>query len=180
MLNFQKALTILYVTLVMRRQHSHDIGIPEDTVMDQIKITIEQEQIDDGAMFVGVQINGNDMPGILNVEAFFAIKKDHERVPLFTCGCGDFDCGGYYVDVSCTDTAFILCNSYHRFNQSLESKFEYQLDWQQVGDIAEEILTYLEKIDERNPRAFITTGYFQDNLIDHLTDFRQSFLIVPR
>jgi hypothetical protein len=74
--------------------------------MDRIEITINQEDNDDEAMFVGVHINGNDMPGILNVEAFFAIKRDHELVPLFTCGCGIFECEGYYVDVSCTVTAF--------------------------------------------------------------------------
>jgi len=148
--------------------------------MDRIKITIKQEDSDGEAMFVGVQINGKEMPGILHVEAFFAIKQENELVPLFTCGCGIFDCGGYFVNVSCTDTAFILRNGYHRFHQTLESEFEYQLDWQQVRSIAEEILTYLEKIQERNPGAFITTGYFQDNLIDHLTDFCQSFLLVPR
>jgi hypothetical protein len=148
--------------------------------MDQIEVIIEQEQVDNGAMFINVQMNGINLPGILNVEAFFAIKKEHELVPLFTCGCGDFDCNGYYVNVSCIDRALILRNGYHRFNQTLESEFEYQLDWQQVRDIAEEILTYLEKIHERNPRAFITTGYFQDNLISHLPDFRESFLLVPR
>ena len=148
--------------------------------MDQIEITIKQEDSDGEAMFVGVHINGNDMPGILNLEAFFAINQENELVPLFTCGCGIFDCGGYFVNVSCTDTAFILRNGYHRFHQTLESEFEFQLDWQQVRSIAEEILTYLEKIHERNPGAFITTGYSQDNLIDHLIDYRQSFLMVPR
>ena len=156
------------------------ISLLQEPVMDCIKITIKQESVDGGAIFIKVQINENDLTGILNVGAFFAIKQKNELVPLFTCGCGDFGCRGYYVNVSCTETAFILRNGYNRFNQSLESKFEYQLDWQQVRDVAVEILTYLEKIYERNPRAFITTGYFQDNLIDHLTDFRQSFLMVPR
>ncbi len=126
--------------------------------MDRIKITIEQANGDDGAMFIGVQINDNDLPGILNVEAFFAIKQENELVPLFTCSCGDFDCGGYFVNVSCTDTALILRNSYHRFNQSLESEFAYHLDWQQVRNVAEEILTYLEKIHEGNPKAYVTSG----------------------
>src|SRR5260370_38477030 len=121
--------------------------------MDHIKITIEQESADDGPMFIGVQINSNDLPGILNVEAFFAIKKENELVPLFTCGCGDFGCRGYYINVSYTDTAFILRNGYHRFNQTLESEFEYRLDWQQVRNIAEEIITYLKKIQECNPKA---------------------------
>jgi hypothetical protein len=164
----------------MRRKHSPCIKPLKELVMDQIEITIKQEDSDGGAMFVDVHINGNDMPGILNIEAFFAIKQENALVPLFTCGCGIFDCGGYYVNVSCTDTAFILRNGYHRFHQSLESEFEYQLDWQQVRSITGEILTYLEKIHERNPRAFITTGYFRDNLISHLSDFRRSFLLVAR
>jgi hypothetical protein len=148
--------------------------------MDQIEITIKQEDSDGEAIFIDLQINVNDMPGILNVEAFFAIKKDHELVPLFTCGCGDFDCGGYYVNVSCTDTALILRNCHHRYIYSLPSEFEYQLEWQQVRSIAEEIITYLEKIQKRNPKAYVTTGYGGENLIDYLTDFRQSFLMVPR
>ncbi|HEX9135131.1 MAG TPA: hypothetical protein VF844_22825 [Ktedonobacteraceae bacterium] len=146
--------------------------------MDRIKITIEQANGDDGAIFIRVKINDNDLPGILNVEAFFAIKQKNELVPLFTCGCGDFDCGGYYVNVSCTDTALILRNSYHRFNQSRQSEFEYNLDWQQVRNIAEKILTYLEKIHERNPKAYVTSGYVGDNLIDRLPKFRKSFLPV--
>ena len=148
--------------------------------MDHIEITIERDNNDDGAIFTRVQINGNDLPGILNVEAFFAIKQEKELVPLFTCGCGDFDCDGYYVNVSCTDTALILRDGHHRYIYSLPSEFEYQLEWQQVRDVAEEILTYLQKIHERNSKAYITTGYGGENLIDHLTEFRQSFLMVPR
>ena len=129
---------------------------------------------------LGAQINGNDLPGILNVDAFFAIEQKNELFPLFTCGCGDFDCGGYYVNVSCTDTALILRNGYHRFNQFLESEFEYQLDWPQVRYIAEEILTYLQKIHKRNPEAYITSGYGGENLIDSMPDFHQSLLLVPR
>ena len=62
--------------------------------MDYIKIVIEQEQVGDGALFVQVRINREDMPGFLNIEPFFAIKEAHGLVPLFTCGCGVFGCGG--------------------------------------------------------------------------------------
>jgi hypothetical protein len=148
--------------------------------MDRIKINIKHESIDGGAIFIRVQINDNELPGILNVEAFFAIKQENELVPLFTCGCGDFGCRGYYVNVSCTETAFILRNGYHRFNQTLESEFEYHLDWQQVRNVAEEILTYLQKIHERNPEAYITSGYGGENLIDRMPDFHQSLLLVPK
>lgn len=148
--------------------------------MDRIKINIEQENVDNGAIFIRVKINDNDLPGILNVEAFFAIKQENELVPLFTCGCGDFDCGGYYVNVSYADTALILRNSFHRFNQSLQSEFDYKLDWQQVRNVAQEILTYLEKIREDKPKAYFTSGYGGENLINRLPNFRKRFLLVSR
>ncbi len=147
--------------------------------MDRMKITIEQERVDDGALFIQVYINGNDLPGILNVEEFFAVKQQNGFVPLFTCGCGDFDCGGYYTNVSCTDAALILRNGYHCFNRSLQAEFEYHLDWQQVRGIAEEILTFLQKLHARNPRAYVTTGYTGENLIDRIPDYRKSLLLIP-
>ncbi len=146
--------------------------------MDRIKITIEQELVDDGALFIQVSINDNNLPGILDVERFFAIKQQDGLVPLFTCGCGDFGCGGYYVNVSCADTALILHNGYHRFNRSLEFEFEYHLDWQQVRDTAEEILSYLQKIQERNPLAYVTRGHIGENLLDHLPHYRKSAILV--
>src|SRR5216684_4430789 len=111
--------------------------------MDRMKITIEQERVDDGALFIQVYING------------------------------------YYTNVSCTDAALILRNGYHRFNRSLQAEFEYHLDWQQVRGIAEEILTFLQKLHARNPRAYVTTGYTGENLIDRIPDYRKSLLLIP-
>ena len=146
--------------------------------MDRIKITIEQEFVEDGPMFVSVYINGQTMYGILNLEAFFAVKEQQGQMPLFTCGCGDFGCGGYFVDVACTDEALILHNSYHRFNHTLEAEFEYFLDWQQVRGVAEEIIMYLQKVQERNPQAFVTQGYGGENLLDRISEYCRSRIFV--
>lgn len=150
--------------------------------MDCIKIAIELEQgnpLDSSAIFIQVNINGKDLPKILNIEKFFALKERDGLVPLFTCGCGDFGCGGYYVDVSRTDTALILRNSYHRFNRSLQSAFEYHLDWKEVKGIAEEIIAYLQKLQELNPQIFVTNAYVGSNLTERLPDYRKSSLLVP-
>ncbi len=147
--------------------------------MDRIKIIIAQEQVDNGALFIQVRINDNDLPGILNIEAFFVIKESNGLVPLFTCGCGDFECGGFYVNISCTDTALILQNSYHRVNRSLQSEFEYHLDWQQVSTMAQEIFIYLQKLHMRDPQAYVTTGYSGENLLNRLPDYRKSPLLAP-
>ncbi|HCI81357.1 MAG TPA: hypothetical protein DHW02_16890 [Ktedonobacter sp.] len=150
--------------------------------MDRVKITTELElesPVDSSAISIQVNINGENLPEILNVEEFFALKEHDGLVPLFTCVCGDFGCGGYYVDVACTDTDLILRNSYHRFNRSLQSTFEYHLDWQQVKGVAEEIIAYLQKIQELNPQAFVTNGYVGGNLLARLPDYRKSSLLVP-
>jgi hypothetical protein len=147
--------------------------------MDHIQITIEQESVDESALFIQVAINGNSLPGILNTEAFFALKEHNGRVPLFTCGCGEFGCGGYYVNVSTAESALILRNSYHRFDHSLQSTFEYQLDWSQIRSIAEEILAYLQQIQVRNPDAYVTVGYGGANLLDRLLAYSKSSLLVP-
>ncbi len=146
--------------------------------MDRIKITIEQEFVDDGAMFVSVYINGQTMPKMLNLDAFFAVKEQQGQVPLFTCGCGDFGCGGYYVDVVCTNEALTLHNSYHRFNHTLQAEFEYLLEWQQVRGVAEEIVTCLQKVQERNPQAFVTLGHCGENLLDRINEYRRSRIFV--
>ena len=146
--------------------------------MDRMKITIEQEATDDGPMFVSLYINGHVMPGILDIEIFFTLKEQQGQVPLFTCGCGDFDCNGYYVGVSYTDVALTLHNSYHRFNHTLQAEFEYHLDWQQVRGVAEEILMYLQKVQERNPQSFITQGYCGENLLDRIQEYRRSRIFV--
>ena len=145
--------------------------------MDRIKIIIEQEEVDNNVLFFQVRINGNDLPGILDVNAFFNLRESNGLSPLFVCGCGDFGCGGYYVGVSCTNTALILQNSYHRFNRSLQTAFEYHLAWSQVRNIAQEIFVYLQKIQERNPQANVTIGYCGDNLLDHLPEYSKSPLL---
>lgn len=147
--------------------------------MDRLKIAIGQDHIGTGALFIEVCINGDDLPGILNVDAFFTIKEASGLIPLFTCGCGDFDCNGFYVDVVCTDIALILRNNYHRGNRSLQSVFEYQLDWQQVKGIAQEIFSYLQKIQEHDSQAYVTLGYTGENMLDRLPDYRLSSLLVP-
>jgi hypothetical protein len=145
--------------------------------MDRVKIAIDQDHVGTGALFIGVRINGDDMPGILNVEAFFTIKEANGLVPLFTCGCGDFDCGGFYVGVTCTDVALVLHNSYHRGNRSLQLAFEYHLDWQQVKGIAQEIFSYLQKIYERDSQAYVTLGYTGENVLDRLPNYHLSSLL---
>jgi hypothetical protein len=147
--------------------------------MDRMTITIARESTDDSALFVMVRINGNALRGILNVDEFFSIKEREGLVPLFTCGCGDFGCGGYFVDVTCSDTALILRNAYHRFTRALQAEFEYHLGWRHVREIAEEILAYLQDIQEHDANATVTSGYVGVNLIERLPEYQNSLLMAP-
>jgi len=61
--------------------------------------------------------------------------------------------------------------------RSLQSVFEYHLDWQQVKAIAQEIFSYLQKIYERDSQAYVTLGYTGENVLDRLPNYHLSSLL---
>lgn len=144
--------------------------------MDRIHIRLEQAYEDGGPLSVHVVLNGDTMPGILDIGAFFSIQPEGGCLPLFTCSCGDFGCGGHFVDVLCTSAGLLLRNLY-RPDRSLQKACRYHLDWQQVKNTAQEILTILEQIHEHNAQASVTVGHVGPNLLDRLPRYRQSYLL---
>lgn len=143
-----------------------------------IKIMIEQEYEYNGPISVKVSLNESILPGILNIEEFFFIKQQNGLVPLFTCICGDFGCGGRYINVTSTSTGLVLRNLYYP-NRTLAEDFKYFLDWQQARNIAQEILASLENVRQHNPQAHVTVGYGGNNLLERLPDYRKSLLLAP-
>lgn len=106
-------------------------------------------------LFVGQK----QMTDILDIEVFFRALGESGRYPLFTCGCGCFGCGGYYVDVRCVEDAWIMQNRFHPHdeNKLLES-FEYRFHWENVYIVATRIKDYIKRILEEFPGALLASG----------------------
>lgn len=122
-------------------------------------ITNEESSIRGIGIFVELYVGDSKMDDILDIAVFFQAIKDGGRYPLFTCICGCFGCGGYYVDIECTDDAWIMKNKFHPHNKEvLVEEFEYHFPWARVYMVATQIKDHLLRIIEKHPRTLLATG----------------------
>ena len=153
--------------------------------MDTMTITLYPEvgssgYLDDStAIAIIVTINAHELPDILDIDEFFKAIQESGRFPLFTCGCGHFECSGYYVDLVCTATAWVLRNRYHPHNEQLMEEFEYHIPWQQVRTAAQEIVNYLQALHVQYPHHEITAGVVGLNLASHIADYGEILSSLP-
>ena len=153
--------------------------------MDIMTVTLDTEvgsppYLDDSAAIaIVITINAHKLPDILDVDEFFKAIRKSGRFPLFTCGCGHFGCSGYYVDVVCTATAWVLRNRYHPHNEQLMEEFEYHIPWQQVRTVAQEIVNYLQGLQVQYPHHEITAGVVGLNLTSHIADYGNILSSLP-
>jgi hypothetical protein len=111
------------------------------------------------SIYPEMQVNGEVLDYCLEVDIFFRAIRESGRYPIFTCGCGVFECGGNYMDVECTETAWIIRNFYHpQSKQTLVKAFEYRFDWENVYEVATKIRDYVAKLSEEHPGERIGTG----------------------
>jgi hypothetical protein len=153
--------------------------------MDTMTITLHPEvgsssYLDNSiAIAIIVTINARELPDILDVDEFFKAMQKSGRFPLFTCGCDHFGCSGYYIDVVCTATAWVLRNRYHPHNEQLMETFEYHIPWQQVRTAAQEIVNYLQALHVQYPHHEITAGVVGLNLASHIADYDEILSSLP-
>lgn len=103
-------------------------------MVNLLDITIEQSKSGVGGCSLDVELYADReaMDDIVDIEVLFAAIKTDGHYPLFTCSCGCFGCGGYYVDVACRDDFWILRNKYDPNSDKLIAEFEYRFPWEQV------------------------------------------------
>ncbi len=122
-------------------------------------------------IFVRAVINGNELEDILDIDEFFRSPGTAGLQPLFTCDCGNFGCGGYYVYVDTTPSAWVLRNRYHPLEKQLVTKFEYQVAWSQVRDAARRIAGTLGEVHAARPEAQIFSGVYGQDLTGQIADY---------
>src|SRR5918911_3209724 len=63
-------------------------------------------------LYASAVVNGQELPEVLDIDVFFEALAGTGVLPLFTCTCGVFGCGGYYIGVARTAEAWIWRNRY--------------------------------------------------------------------
>jgi len=77
--------------------------------MDELQLALTHEDSPAANDAIGVYatltLNYAPLTYVLDIDQFFEAialtSWSPVRLPLFTCICGVFGCGGYYVDVEC-------------------------------------------------------------------------------
>lgn len=129
----------------------------------------------------------------LDIAEFFQVLGTSGRVPLFTCGCGDFECGGFNVEVLATPEAWIRRIPFDR-EQKLPDTIpenpdapwfgyvsdlrrraiqvvEYCLSWKSVQEVASKLITSLLSIRDEHPHAAIICGTLGVEISGRIADF---------
>jgi hypothetical protein len=83
--------------------------------MDRLVVTIgPAEGVGDNEPTLGLYgaavVNGQELPDVHDIDVFFEALTNSGPLPLFTCTCGVFGCGGYYIGVAHGADAWIWRN----------------------------------------------------------------------
>lgn len=136
-----------------------------------VQLSHEPSPVGGISVFAKVLVGKKRMPDILDVAIFFQALEHSGRYPLFTCECGCFGCGGYYVEVECTKQEWILRNTYHPLEKRLLERFEYHVVWKQVYQAARQIKNYVAQVAKTHPGLAIMSGAVSElDLKEYLAD----------
>lgn len=81
------------------------------------------------------------------VEEFFKSILSPGIYPLFTCSCGVFGCGGYYVEVIHEAERIIWLTEQSPFSdQTIESSNKFIFSWAQIIEFSRELLQEFEHL----------------------------------
>jgi hypothetical protein len=122
---------------------------------------------------IRIVINGEQLPEVFAPCAMLRAIVQSGRYPLFTCTCGIFGCGGYWVDVECSMDAWIWRNGYYPADedepeeQSLLYKFEYRIPWSQVQTAIVEIRDAILTLREKQSNLLFLSAACEKAFLDH-------------
>ena len=124
------------------------------------------------AIFIKATFEGNEMPFIFNIDGWDEAIESNGKKPMFTCECGNFGCGGYFIDVNHTAEGMKLINSYNPLEQSqLIEGFEYYITWEDVYLIFKEVVDYIEEISNKYKGYQVCIGTYGANLLNKINKY---------
>ncbi|KWX75903.1 hypothetical protein AMQ84_16240 [Paenibacillus riograndensis] len=98
---------------------------------------------------VNLYINGNklDEDEVFVEDEFFTSLLCPGKYPMFTCTCGIFGCGGYYVEViHGIESLFWLTEQNPFSDRSIKTPNKFSFSWSQIMNFSEELIQKLEEL----------------------------------
>ncbi len=157
--------------------------------MDQLTVTIApEEETGHGepalGLYVSAVVNGQELPDILDIDVFFDALTGSGPLPLFTCTCGVFGCGGYYVGVARGDDAWMWRNRYAPDDEPnpgyVMEVGELRFAWPEVRAVATALLDTLHTLQRNKPGVRLMPAYSGVDLrgrLDHYAEQVQDIAV---
>lgn len=98
---------------------------------------------------ISLYINGNKLheDELFVVEEFFKSLLNPGKYPLFTCTCGIFGCGGYYVEIIHEDESVIWLTEQSPIDdRTVKSSNKFVFPWDQIINFSEELIQKFENL----------------------------------
>lgn len=126
-------------------------------------------------VWVRVSLDGEQQPDILDIDEFFQALATRPTglVPLFTCECGSFGCGGYWIASDVEPEAWIWRNRYHATEETLSAECEQRVPWAASERVAWQLLMTLEELATWYPEAEIFSGTYGADISPRIRDYRR-------
>ena len=128
------------------------------------------------SLFIEVEIKEVKMEDILDVDVLFLAIQEQGCLPLFTCSCGNFSCGGYYLKVLHQESGIIFSDRYKPVDnpseEDLIEPFECELSWKELYLVANEVYDKLIEISKSYPGYEIGCGAFGEDVFNKIERYK--------
>lgn len=129
------------------------------------------------SLYIEVEFEGQKMKDILDADSLFSMIESDGFIPLFTCRCGFFGCGGCYVKITHTPKGIVLNNTYKPVDNPTEkdlvNTFQSDLTWEDLYFIASDVYEYICGLVEKYPVYGICCGTYDANLVPRLHRYKE-------
>lgn len=125
-------------------------------------------------------LNEEKVSGNLNIHELFTRLNQSGLLPLFTCTCGIFGCGGHYIDVRLGKDNITLKNAYapndepDSSKEYLRQEFEYNISLKTWYLLLQDLLNKIILVAMENKLNKMVIGVAGTNVIEHLRVYQDN------
>ncbi|MFC4777328.1 hypothetical protein ACFO9Q_11090 [Paenibacillus sp. GCM10023252] len=131
-------------------------------VKDEFKNFSKYKRIKVPVIYFSIQvfINDNELDQVFVEDQFLQSLLHEGKYPMFTCTCGIFDCGGYYIEVIHRKDKLCWYAEDPPFKDlEIKSSNYFQFEWENVFEFTMELVAQLDELNKLYDSKGLTRPY---------------------
>jgi len=127
------------------------------------------------SLYFEIEFHQKKMPDIIDIDELFSIVSEDGYIPVFTCSCGSFGCGGYYIRIFKKDKGLVLKNSYRPVENPAErdiiSTFQYEISWKELYALLREVYEKCREVRNAFPACGMCSGAYGKDISKQMNQY---------